>query len=214
MILYDYPKAPNPMRLNLFLNEKKVSVKRVYVDLSKHENIKPKYLKLNPWGTVPFIKVKNQTISETMAICRYIDILYPYPKLFGKNALEIAKIEMYRRKVEFDGIQAVGEAFRNSSSAFKDRVFAGPNKISAIPDLIERGKKRAILFFDFLEKALRENKYLTGNKFTIADIDAYTVLTFAKWIKIDGREKRKAILSWSKRLEKRKAFKDYFNLIK
>ena len=35
MLLYDYPSAPNPMRVNLFILEKKLIVKRVYVDLSK-----------------------------------------------------------------------------------------------------------------------------------------------------------------------------------
>ena len=33
MILYDYPKAPNPMRVNLFINEKKITVDRKIVDL-------------------------------------------------------------------------------------------------------------------------------------------------------------------------------------
>ena len=48
----------------------------------------------------------------------------------------------------------------------------------------------------------------------MADIDAYTVLTFAKWIKIDGKVKRKNVSMWASQLEKRKAFKDYFNLIR
>ena len=54
---------------------------------------------------------------------------------------------MFRRKVEFDGLQAIGEAFRNSASAFQERVFAGPVKISAIPELITRGKNYFILTF-------------------------------------------------------------------
>ncbi len=213
MILYDYPRAPNPMRVNLFINEKKLNIERVYVDLSKHHNLKPKFLKLNPWGTVPFLRYKNQTICESIAICRFLDLKKPTPKLFGSNPVEVAKIEMYRRKVEFDGLQAVGEAFRNSVGAFKERVFAGPAKILAIPELVNRGKKRSILFFDFLEKNLKKKKYVAGDKFSIADIDAYTVLTFAKWIKMNGRENRKYITSWAKKLEKRKSFKDYFNLI-
>ncbi len=213
MILYDYPRAPNPMRVNLFINEKKLNIKRVHVDLSKHHNLKPKFLKLNPWGTVPFLRYKNQTICESIAICRFLDSKKTTPKLFGSNPVEIAKIEMYRRKVEFDGLQAVGEAFRNSVDAFKERVFAGPAKILAIPELVKRGKKRSILFFDFLENNLKKKKYVAGVKFSIADIDAYTVLTFAKWIKIDGCENRKHIKTWAEKLEKRKSFKDYFNLI-
>ena len=49
MILYDYPRAPNPMRVNLFINEKKIQINRKLVDLSKHENIRPKILKLKHW---------------------------------------------------------------------------------------------------------------------------------------------------------------------
>ena len=212
MILYDYPKAPNPMRVNLFINEKEIKIKRVFVDLSKHNNLKPKFLKLNPWGTIPFLRVNNHTICESIAICKYLDSKKPAPKLFGSSPLDVAKIEMFRRKVEFDGLQAVGEAFRNSSKAFKDRVFAGPIKIPAIDKLVNRGKKRTILFFDFLEENLKNKKYVAGNKFSIADIDAYTVLTFAKWIKINGNKNRKNITAWAEKLENRKSFKNYFNL--
>ena len=72
-----------------------------------------------------------------------------------------AKIEMYRRKVELEGMQAVGESFRNSSKAFKDRAMAGPSKIAQIPELIERGKIRAEAFFDFL------NKFCTKSRFNL-----------------------------------------------
>tara|TARA_B100000902_G_C27194595_1_gene855775 strand:- start:242 stop:889 length:648 start_codon:yes stop_codon:yes gene_type:complete len=212
MILYDYPRAPNPMRVNLFINEKKIQINRKLVDLSKHENIKPKFLKLNPWGTVPFLVIKGQVINESIAICRYLENLYPKPAIFGKSPLEKAKIEMYRRKVEFDGMQPVGEAFRNGSKAFKDRAYAGPIKVAQIPDLIERGKIRAEYFFDFLNKTLKKSKYVAGNSFSMADIDAYVTLSFAKWIKIDGQNKRKNIILWKKRLDKRKAFIKYNNL--
>ncbi len=214
MLLYDYPKAPNPMRVNLFIFEKKLLIKRVFVDLSKKENIKPKILKLNPWGTIPFAIINNQVISETMAICKYIEEKNPNPTLFGQTALEKARVEMIRRKVEFDGLQAVGEAFRNSVKAFKDRALAGPIQIAQIPELINRGKVRAELFFNLLNKLLKKNKFVAGNKFTVADIDAYVVLSFAKWIKIDGTSKRNNIRDWAKKLERRKAFVNYFDLLK
>ncbi|MAJ24587.1 MAG: glutathione S-transferase [Rickettsiales bacterium] len=212
MILYDYPRAPNPMRVNLFINEKNIEIERVIVDLSKHDNLKPKFLKLNSWGTVPFLSVKGQIIKESIAICRYLDCLYPTPRLFGNTPLEQAKVEMFRRKIEYDGMQAAGEAFRNSAKSFKGRAFAGPVAVNQIPALIERGKFRTELFFEFLNKTLKNSRYVVGNKFSIADIDAYVTLTFAKWIKIDGTKKRKNIERWKNNLEKRKAFKKYFNL--
>ena len=214
MILYDYPKAPNPMRVNLFIYEKEIEIERIYVDLSKHENLKPKYLKLNSWGTVPFLVVKGQIIRESIAICRYIECLKPKPFLFGNSPIEQAKVEMYRRKIEFDGLNSVGESFRNSAKAFKDRAFAGPDKIVQIPDLVERGKFRAKIFFDYLNKLLKNKKYVAGNKFSMADIDAYVTLSFAKWVRIDGTEKRKNIRIWKKKLEKRNSFIKYINLFK
>ena len=132
----------------------------------------------------------------------------------GKTALEIGKIEMMRRKVEYDGFLAVGEAFRNSVKAFKGRAIAGPTNIDQIKELVQRGKLRTELFFDFLNKILKKNNYVAGNRFTIADIDAYVVLSFSKWIKIDGTIGRKQINDWAQKLEKRSSFKNYFNLLK
>ena len=77
-----------------------------------------------------------------------LDHLSSSPYLFGNTPLEQAKIEMYRRKIEFDGMQSAGEVFRNAAKAFKDRAFAD-QKNSQIPALIERGKARTELFFNF-----------------------------------------------------------------
>ena len=139
--------------------KKKIELERKIVDLSKHENLKPKYLKLNPWGTVPFLVVKKRVISESIAICKYLDSLSPSSSnLFGNSPIEEATIEMYRRKIEFDGMQSAGEAFRNSAKSFKDRAFAGTDKIAQIPQLIDRGKIRTEIFFDFLNKTLKNSE--------------------------------------------------------
>ena len=75
MILYDYPRAPNPMRVNLFINEKKIKIKRVHVDLSKHQNLKPKILKLNPWGTVPFLRlIKIKLLVKVLLFADTLDL--------------------------------------------------------------------------------------------------------------------------------------------
>ena len=135
--------------------KRRLKIDRVNVDLSKHENLKSSFLKLNPWGTVPFLKVNNTIISESIAICRFLELKYEKPKLFGNSAIEAAKIEMFRRKVEFDGLQAVGEALEIPLALLK-KEFLQEAKISAIPELITRGKKRTILFFNLLENTLKK----------------------------------------------------------
>ena len=83
-------------------------------------------------------------------------------RFLSADAVEKATIEMFRRKVEFDGMQAAGEAFRNSVKSFKDRAFAGPGKIPQIPQLIERGKARTEVFFDFKDQILFGEEKVVG----------------------------------------------------
>ena len=73
---------------------------------------------------------------------------------------------------------------------------------------------RTNIFFNFLNKTLKNSKYVAGNKFSIADIDAYVTLSFAKWIKIDGTNERKYVKNWKVNLEKRNSFKKYNNLFR
>ena len=129
-------------------------------------------------------------------------MIHPTPNLLGKSALEQGVIEMFRRKIEIDGLNSVGEAFRNSTKAFKDRAIPGTEKIKQIPALVKRGKKGPICFFDFLDKHLYKKSYIAANRFTMADIDAYVTFSFAKWIKIDGVRNRKNIKNWVKKIEK------------
>ena len=119
---------------------------------------------------------------------------------------------MLRRKVEIDGLNSVGEAFRNSAEAFKNRALPGQRNIRQIPDLVKRGKYRTNLFFDFLDQHLKKNSYVAANRFTMADIDAYVTYSFAKWIKIDGTKNRNNLSNWLKKIEKRKSIKIYSNL--
>ena len=212
MILFDYPTAPNPMRVRLFIYEKKINIKSIFVDLRKQENLSKKYLKMNSWGTLPFLKINKKIIKESIAICKYLEIKYPSPNLLGKSAVEQAIVEMLRRKVEIDGLNAVGEAFRNSVKAFKNRALPGTQNIKQIPELVERGKHRTNLFFNFLNEQLKNSKYIATNRFTMADIDAYVTYSFAKWIKIDGSKGRNNVKNWIKKIEKRKSVQIYSNL--
>ena len=121
------------MRVNIFLNEKGIEIEKIFLDLVNNSNLKDNYLKITPSGTVPYLYIdENRGISESIAICRYFESLHPNPPLFGKNAYEQGKIEMWRRKAENDGIIPIGESFRNSAKGFKGRALAGPNSFDQI----------------------------------------------------------------------------------
>ena len=94
------------------------------------------------------------------------------------SPIEIAKIEMFRRKVEFDGLQAVGEAFEEILLALlKIEFLLGQLKFQLYQNLVIEEKKKNYFIFLIFRGKFKEKKYVAGNKFSIADIDAYTALT-------------------------------------
>ncbi len=209
MQLFDFPKAPNPMRVNIFLKEKDINIERVFVDLSKNKNLEDSFLKINPWGTVPYLLIEpNKGIAESIAICKYFEASSKNNFLFGSNPYEIAEIEMWRRKIESEGMNSIGESLRNSSVAFKHRAFAGPSKIEQIPELIERGKIRANLLFDTMEIKFSDTSFVAGKFFSMADIDLYVTCMFAKWIKIEATKERPNLDEWFNRTKERKSIKN------
>ena len=80
MILYDVKIAPSPRRVRIFLAEKNVDVEVIQVNTAEGEHLKEDFLKLNPWATVPVLKLDDGTcISEAIACCRYLEENYPNP---------------------------------------------------------------------------------------------------------------------------------------
>ena len=204
MILYDYKRAPNARRVRIFLAEKKINIEIKNVDLMKQENIQDDFLKINPSGTVPFLQIKeDEGLTESIAICRYFEEKFPEPAMMGSNPLEKAKIEMWQRLVEFNGIFPAGESFRNKLEGFKDRAIAGPNKIKQIPELVVRGEILLNHFFKRMDLHLSKSNYVGSNNFSIADISAYIAIDFASWIKVIPDENHVYLNKWLEKVKLR-----------
>ena len=91
MRLYNSNTAPNPRRVRVFLAEKGLAIPRVEVDLGALEHRTTGYSAVNPFQTIPALELDDGTvISESIAICRYIEELHPEPNLFGTTPIERA----------------------------------------------------------------------------------------------------------------------------
>lgn len=96
MKLYDGGRAPNPRRTRVFLAEKGIKLPLVEVDLGAMEHMSAAYAAINPIKRLPALVLDDGTvITKSIAICRYFEGLQPEPSLFGRGALEIARIEMW-----------------------------------------------------------------------------------------------------------------------
>jgi glutathione S-transferase len=180
MKFYDCATAPSPRRVRIFLAEKGIAVPTVQVDLRNGEQFTPSFRALNPACTVPVLELDSGVaIADVVAICRYLEELHPEPHLMGRNAEERAVIEAWQRRIEWDGLQAAQEAFRNAAPGLKGRALPGPVPLDQIPELAERGRVRLAHFFEWLDARLSGNPFVCGPQFTIADITALVVLDLA-----------------------------------
>ena len=103
MKLYDGGRAPNPRRVRIFLAEKGMSVPVERLDLAALEHKSAEFTALNPLQRVPVLVLDDGTvITESIAICRYVEGLRPQPPLLGRGALEEALVEMWNRRVELN----------------------------------------------------------------------------------------------------------------
>src|SRR6266446_1896214 len=101
MKLYDGGRAPNPRRVRIFLAEKGIKVPLEQVDLGALAQKSAAFTAVNPLQRVPVLVLDDGTvIAESIAICRYFEEFYPEPPLFGRGPREVARIEMWNRRLE------------------------------------------------------------------------------------------------------------------
>ena len=181
MKLYDSKMAPNPRRVRIFLAEKGLEADNQQIDIIKGENLTPEFLAINPRGMLPTLVLDDGTvIDETVAICRYLEETHPEPPLMGTDPVSRAHIEARQRHMEFDGLLAAADAFRNSFPGFAERGLAGSaGRTAAIPALAERGKAQMARFYANLDASLGNTRYVAGDTFSIADITALCTIDFA-----------------------------------
>ena len=198
MKLYVWNIAPNPRRVVIYLAEKGIEVPMEEVGIPGKPALDPAFLEKAPYRRVPLLELDDGTlISEAMAICRYFEVLHPDPPLMGADALETARAEMWERMSEFEGLFAVAESFRNAKRSFAGRALPGiPGESAQIPELIERGRQRAALYFDRVDARLGESRFLAGARFTTADITAYCTADFARFIEMDAADGRPNLSRW------------------
>jgi glutathione S-transferase len=181
MKLYDYKMAPNARRVRVFVAEKGVSIETVAVDLASREQMGDAYRAVNPRLAVPALELDDGTVlTESVAICRYIELLFPEPALFGSGPKEQALVEMWHRRVELEGLQAAAEAVRNAVPFFAGRALPGPVDYPQIPQLAERGSQRIDQFYAMLDAHLAGSEFIAGADFSVADIAALVTCDFAK----------------------------------
>ena len=205
MKLYTFAPAANALRVEMFLREKELKLETISVNVREDELFKEPYNSMNPFNCIPFLELENGTIiTETISICRYLDEQSNSSKLFGNDSEERAIIDMWNRRVELDGFLPLLHSVRNKTSFFKGKVVPGTRtSITQSPEIVERGIEMFDILLNRIEPHLSKNKFLLGDKFTIADITSHFMFNLSNMLKIDFGQKYKNVYRWKSDLEKR-----------
>ncbi|NQY15642.1 MAG: glutathione S-transferase family protein [Henriciella sp.] len=173
MKLYDYKAGPNPRRVRIYLAEKGIDVPLVHTDIVKRAQKTPEFLAKNPIGSIPVLELDDGTcISESVAICRYFEELYPEPPLFGRSALEKAQIEMWLRRVELNFMVPVGMVWIHGHPLTARLV-------KQIPEAAEQNRKRVHLGYQLLDDQLATSTFVAGETYSVVDAVLLASLDFA-----------------------------------
>jgi glutathione S-transferase len=191
MELIDGGRAPSPRRVRIFLAEKGIDVPRRQIDFANLEQFSESFTALNPMQRVPVLILDDGTpISETMAICRYFEALHLEPNLLGRDAREIAIIEMWNRRVEMNFYGAVSSAFRHLSPAM------GTSEKPQIAEWGEANKAKALAFLAILDHELGARPFVAGERFTVADITTLATVDFMRAPKIELPAEMQNVRRW------------------
>ena len=191
MKLYDSRLAPNPRRTRIFLAEKGISLPTEQVSILAMEHKTPEYAAINPLQRMPVLVLDDGTaISESIAICRYFEVLQPEPPLFGVGAKEIALVEMWNRRCEINFFANVAAVFRHLHPSMKEL------EVPQVPAYAEAMRPHAIWFLELLDKELAMREFIAGERFSVADITALVAVDFMKPSRIAMPEGLSNVKRW------------------
>jgi len=174
MKLYDFPLAPNPRKLRVYLAEKGIEIPRVLVDLTKGEQLAPGFAAKNPTGGLPVLELDDGTcLRESLAIIEYLEELHPEPPMIGRTPLERAHVRALERSADVGLLMGVARVFHNTHAVLPGRV---PN-----PEIAAIARRDLDKPARFLDAQLADGRaFVAGYRVTIADCTLLAAVEFAR----------------------------------
>ncbi len=190
MKLYTNRFAPSPRRVRMYAAEKGLALELVEVDIAAGENRAPQYLAVNALAEMPTLELDDGTrLTESLAICRWLEELHPDPDLFGRLPRERAAINSWIDRLMFRLYLPTTQVFRNTHAFWATRL-------KQVPEWGELQRQAVQAEYDALDAALAGRDYLARDSFSMADIVAFTAVDFGKPSGMRVGDSRPALRRW------------------
>jgi glutathione S-transferase len=171
--IFDFPFAPNPHKLRVYLAEKGVSIPLVRIDLRKGENQTPEFLAKNPLGALPVLELDDGScLTESLAIIEYLEELHPEPPMIGTTPLERARARELERFADLSILNRITQIFLNTSPIFTHRKQSS--------QVAEQARMALPAALRHLDGRIGSHTFVAGERPTIADCTLYAAFEHAE----------------------------------
>lgn len=224
--LYHADLSNCAMRVRIALEEKQLPWVSHHLNLPKREHITPEYFGINPNGVVPTLVHDGVVVIESNDIINYIDQHFPEPALRPNSKTELENmlwwmksageihVKAVKTYIYFHKMKGKMKQSDEQTKAYEDlqtnqELLDFHKKSSTVGITAEdanRAEKTLNEFFEKAENILNDNKWLTGNQFTLADI-TWIPLHFTLSGAGYDFKKFPNIQRWAERIQQRESFK-------
>lgn len=197
--LFHVPLSPFCRKVRLSLAEKKIEVERVEERYWEQE---PDFMRRNPAGKVPVLQLDGIIMSESAAICEYIEETRPEQSLMPSDPVQ--RLEVRRLVSWFD------DKFHDevTSKLLYERV---NKKVmgQGFPDSrnVKDGAKAIKYHIDYMAWLLDHRRWLAGDVMTLADFAAAAHLSSLDYISDVDWNRSDVVKDWYAKIKSRPAFR-------
>ncbi|MEH6392497.1 MAG: glutathione S-transferase family protein [Sulfitobacter sp.] len=197
--LYHVPLSPFCRKVRLSLAEKKIEVERVE---ERYWEQDPDFMRRNPAGKVPVLQLDGFIMSESAAICEYIEETRPEPALMPSDPVQ--RLEVRRLVSWFD------DKFHDevTSKLLYEQVNKKVMK-QGFPDSrnVKDGAKAIKYHIDYMAWLLDHRRWLAGDVMTLADFAAAAHLSSLDYISDVDWNRSDVVKDWYAKIKSRPAFR-------
>jgi glutathione S-transferase len=165
MKLHHYPLSGHAHRAVLFLSLLGVKADLVEVDIPNGGHKTPEYLKLNPFGQVPVLEDEGIVVSDSTAILVYVATKLGRKDWLPDDLPSVAKVQKWLSV-------ASGEIAYGPCAARLITVFGADFRADEVI-------ARAHRILKLIESELETQRFIIGDRPTVADVGLYSYIVNA-----------------------------------